>query len=50
VPQAGLYRLATPQGKSATLSFSRIDEDTIKVTVASGDQSFDFNVSKLGVE
>jgi hypothetical protein len=50
VPQAGVYRLATPQGKNATMSFERIDDDTIKVTVASGEQSFDFNVSKLGVE
>jgi hypothetical protein len=50
VPQAGTYRLATPAGKSATMRFTRIDEDTIQVTVASGEQSFDFNVSKLGVE
>lgn len=50
VPQAGTYRLATPEGKSATMTFARVDEDTIKVTVASGNQSFDFDVSKLGVE
>ena len=49
VPQAGKFVLATPKSKTAEMSFSRVDEDTIKVTVSSGGKSFDFNVSKFGV-
>jgi hypothetical protein len=54
VPQAGVYDLTTPfkgksgDRKSASLTFERVDEDTISVTVASGDKSFSFHVSKLG--
>ena len=48
VPQAGTYRLATPKGRSVTLSFSRVDADTIAVTLASGDKSFTFNVNSIG--
>lgn len=54
VPEQGTYELTTPfKGKSgdfktATLSFSRVDEDTIAVTIETGDKSFSFNVSKLG--
>lgn len=49
VPQAGSYTLATPFDKSMTLSFGRVDEDTIKVTVESGSRSFAFNVTSRGV-
>src|SRR5262249_14656167 len=48
VPQAGLYRLATPNGKSLTMSFERLDADTITVTVASGGKSFDIKVNSIG--
>ena len=48
VPQAGSYNLGTPFGRSVSLSFSRVDEDTIAVIVSSGDKSFSFDVSKLG--
>jgi hypothetical protein len=48
VPQAGKYRLASPKGRSLELSFKRIDEDTIEVTLSSGDRSFKFNVNSLG--
>ncbi len=48
VPQSGSYVLATPKGKSATLAFGRVDDDTIRVTLSSGDNKFGFNVSKLG--
>ena len=49
VPQAGTYELATPfEGKSATFTFERVDEDTIAVTVESGPNSFSFNVNKAG--
>jgi hypothetical protein len=49
VPQAGTFRLATPKNKSVSLSFSRVDEDTIEVTIASGDKEFSFDVSRAGV-
>lgn len=49
VPQAGTYELVTPfDGKTATVSFERVDEDTILVTVESGTKSFEFDVSKTG--
>lgn len=48
VPQAGKYTLATPKNKVLTLSFARVDEDTIQVTIANGTKQFQFNVSKAG--
>jgi hypothetical protein len=48
VPQAGTFSLGTPYGKSVSLSFSRVDSSTIRVTVASGSGSFHFNVTELG--
>ena len=48
VPQAGGYILHTPKGKQLTLSFARVDEDTIRVTVTNGKRSFSFDVTKLG--
>jgi hypothetical protein len=48
VPQAGTYRLASPEARSLALSFERVDADTIKVTVKSGTASFSFNVTKGG--
>jgi hypothetical protein len=48
-PQAGTYVLATPSNKSVSLSFARVDGDTIKVTVASGGKSFSFDVNEIGV-
>ncbi|MCA9647145.1 MAG: hypothetical protein KC492_40935 [Myxococcales bacterium] len=50
VPQAGAYVLRTPKGKTATLSFERVDTTKIQVTVKSGDKSFDFNVITLPTE
>lgn len=49
VPQAGTYSLSTPFDKVVSMSFARVDEDTIRVTVASGQRDFTFTVSKLGV-
>lgn len=46
VPQAGSYTLVTPDDKTLTLSFARVDTDTISVTVAGPKHSFDFNVTK----
>ena len=48
VPQTGSYALTTPNNKSLSLSFERVDDDTIKVTVAGTNRSFDFNVTKAG--
>ncbi len=48
VPQAGSYSLSTPYDKSVSLSFSRVDGDTIKVTVAGPKRDFSFSVSKAG--
>jgi len=49
VPQAGTYTLSTPFDKVVDMSFARVDDDTIRVTVASGHRDFTFTVSKLGV-
>jgi len=49
VPQAGSYTLATPADKSLTMAFERQDEDTIRVTVTSGDRGFHFDVTALGI-
>lgn len=48
VPQAGTYSLSTPYDKSVTMTFARVDTDTIKVTVAGPKHEFSFNVSKAG--
>ena len=48
VPQSGTYRLASPKGRSLELSFSRVDGDTIAVTIKSDKASFTFNVNSLG--
>jgi len=49
VPQAGTYTLDTPFDKSADLQFERVDGDTIRVTISSGNREFSFLVSKLGL-
>lgn len=46
VPQTGKYTLMTPKGKTASMSFSRIDTDTIQVAVVSGRATFKFNVHR----
>jgi len=48
VPQAGSYSLSTPFDKSVSMSFARVDDDTIQVTVAGPKRDFSFNVSKAG--
>jgi hypothetical protein len=48
VPQSGSYTLTTPFEKSVSMSFSRVDEDTIVVTVAGPKREFSFTVGKLG--
>jgi len=48
VPQSGAYTLTIPSGKEAGLSFERIDEDTIEVTVTGGRRDHVFRVTSLG--
>ena len=48
VPQAGSYRLASPKGRSLELSFARVDEDTIAVTLKNDTKAFTFNVNAVG--
>ncbi len=48
VPQAGSYTLGTPSGKSLSLSFTRVNDNTIRVTVSSGNRAFNFNVTTIG--
>jgi hypothetical protein len=49
VPQAGSWVLETPNGKTITLEFERIDEDTIGVTAIGGRRQIELQVSKLGL-
>lgn len=48
VPQAGSYTLTTPANKTLSMSFERVDDDTIGVTVTGPKRSFSFDVTKLG--
>ncbi|MDD9945049.1 MAG: hypothetical protein OXU20_28660 [Myxococcales bacterium] len=48
VPQAGRYQLETPFDKTVGLVFTRVDEDTIAVTVEGPRRSFSYNVNALG--
>lgn len=48
IPQAGSYVLNTPFDKTVTLSFARVDADTIAATLSGPKRSFTFNVSKAG--
>lgn len=47
VPQAGSYVLDTPFDKTLSLSFARQAPTRIRVTIASGPKSFDFDVVTL---
>ncbi len=49
VPDSGSYTLTTPfDDKTVTLSFKRIDDKTIEVTLESGDAEFVFKVKSTG--
>jgi hypothetical protein len=48
IPQAGSYELTNPAGKVATLSFDRVDEDSIQATLATGRKEYVFIVHKDG--
>lgn len=49
VPQAGSYTLTTPFEKTVSMAFMRVNDTTIKVTVAGARHQFSFSVSKFGV-
>jgi len=48
VPQAGVYTLTTPALKVATLTFTRLDAATIECVLASGADSWTFEISSTG--
>lgn len=48
IPQAGSYQLVAPDGKTATLSFERIDEDSIQATLVTKKREWVFTVNKAG--
>lgn len=48
VPQSGTYTLVNPDDKRMTLSFERLDSDTITVTIAGTKRSFSFDVTAAG--
>lgn len=48
VPQAGSYVVTNPEGKRLTLSFERVDGDTIRVNVDGARRDFHFNVVSTG--
>jgi hypothetical protein len=47
VPQSGTFNLSTPFGKDVTMTFERLDQDTIEVVVGSGSQEFTIEVTSL---
>jgi len=49
VPQAGTYILETPKDKTLTVTYSRVDADSVKVTTTANGRSFSFDVNSLGV-
>ena len=48
VPQAGGYTVTNPAGKAMSMAFSRIDDDTIEVTVTTGRWERVYEVSRDG--
>lgn len=47
VPQAGVYTLEHPAGKSLSMTFDRVDASTIRVTISSARRDFEFEVKSL---
>jgi hypothetical protein len=42
------YTLVAPSGRAMALEFTRLDKDTIRVTVSSGKRSFEIKVNAVG--
>jgi len=49
VPQSGVYSLTTPVDKVLTLTFERLDDDTIKCTLEGTRRTWVFEVTSAGV-
>jgi hypothetical protein len=49
IPQAGSYELTAPNGKTASLLFERVDEDSIRATFVTGKNEWVFVVNKWGL-
>jgi hypothetical protein len=49
VPYAGAYVLTTPSGKTATLTFERVDTDTIALTLSGGEEERVWHVTATGI-
>ncbi|MCA9659005.1 MAG: hypothetical protein KC486_11730 [Myxococcales bacterium] len=48
VPQSGVYSLVTPKDKTITMSFERVDADTIAVIVDGGRNTKTYHVTSTG--
>lgn len=48
MPESGSYTLTTPNDKQLVLSFERLDEDTIVVSVDGARRDFEFRVTTQG--
>lgn len=48
VPQSGVYSLVTPRDKTITMSFERVDDDTIAVIVDGGRETKTYHVTTAG--
>ncbi len=48
VPEAGSYTVVNPEGTEIGMSFSRVDEDTIRVDITGGRRDFTFDVTAAG--
>lgn len=48
LPQSGSYTATTPAGKEVSMTFSRVSEDTIHVTVEGTRRDFEFDVTSAG--
>jgi len=49
-PQAGSFVLTTPKDQTVTMAFSRVDGDSIRVSVTSAGKRFSFVVNKVGIQ
>ncbi|WP_394823146.1 hypothetical protein [Pendulispora albinea] len=50
VPQAGTLILETPKDQSVTITYARVDADSIKVMAVCNGRSFSFTVNALGIQ
>ena len=48
IPQSGTYTLPPPPDKTLSMTFSRVDDDTIEVFVEGARRDFSFKVTKIG--